>query len=83
MPITSSSVRTFNNYKQQDNINKAVYISFIHSHPDDSELPYKELSDHREQFGVQCLAQGHLDEWTRRAGDQTTDPDSRYLNIIF
>ena len=28
---------------------------------------------HREQFGVQYLAQGHFDMWTGGAGNRTTD----------
>ncbi len=52
----------------------SITLSRTHLHTDNSELPRRVLTNHQEQFRVQCVAQGHFEMWTGRGGDRTGNP---------
>lgn len=52
----------------------SISHSRTHSHTNSSELPCWVLANRREQFGVQCLAQGHFNMWPGGDGDRTDGP---------
>lgn len=48
------------------------FLPLIHPLTHSSKLPRRVSANRREQFGVQCVAQGHSDMRTRGGGDRNT-----------